>query len=211
MQDYSNKAKASLEIVFNKAPKDTGNLQYSMQSTPTISGDTITIKLGEEWQTRAKKSSNYNYGQLLNDKRVIKNRESSNDVKRLQNRRIRSEQNTRNHIVKDTRNGKILRMSGRQYEVNMNKRKKGELPNFVLQNIDYNIPIKKSTIPYRVNRHYHYLNDLCSSFPNTFAQMVGGTLHRGDYNPSKRKTTKEVSIKEMKKYLIDNNIRGFEK
>lgn len=174
-----------------KAPRDKGNLYYAMGSKPILVGNKVAIiNIGSNWSalTKQKYRRDFNYGNLLNDKRVIKNRESADKKKKLQNRRINSLDNTRNIVVKDLKYGKNLRMSRKQLESNnIRLRKENKPRQYELLFIDKNIPIKKSTTPYRVNRHYHYIDNIFDEYCKTLANALGGKLHRGDYIPKERK------------------------
>lgn len=185
MSEILEKSVNVLESVFkHTAPYDKGNLRYAMLSTPIVFGQVAIVEFGTEWENRSK--TKYNYGQLLNDKRVIKNRESEDREKRLRNRVIKSADNTRNIIVKDLRYGKNLRMSRQQlYSNNKRLNKENKPRQYELLFIDKNIPIKKSTTPYRVNRHYHYLDDFYDIYIRHLANAFGGVLHKGDYEVKK--------------------------
>lgn len=178
------------------APYSKGNLRTSMLSTPLVFGGIAIVEFGTEWESKS--NIKYNYGQLLNDKRVIKNREinikedgkvsSERLKKRNEVRKERAYTNARTLIVKDTKYGKTMSISQRQYETNrqynekLNKNLKPyeKRKDYEIIRVSYDKPIK-STPPTRVNKHYHYLEDFYETYIKHLANALGGTLHNGDY------------------------------
>lgn len=192
MSEIINKALQVLDnTITRNAPRDKGNLSNAIKDTPTIdySGRAAIINLGEEWATRASKSSNYNYGQLLNDKRVIKNRESKNKKTRMENREKRKFANTRSVWVKDKRYGNTIRITNRQYQISAEKSRTSaktqnfnETKDYIFVRNDTSIPtISRSSKPVRTNRHYGYMDVLFDEFCVDLARSLGGKLHKGLY------------------------------
>ena len=192
-----------LESVFkNTAPYDKGNLRYSMLSLPLVYGRVAIMEFGSDWEHRS--NVKYNYGQLLNDKRVINNREmdvttnGKRDQKKVEKRNeIRAQRaytNARTLIVKDTRYGNTLLISQRQYDTN---RQKNDIYNknnptkkrkdYEIIRVSYDKPIRpeKATRPTRINKHYHYLDDFYDIYIKHLANALDGKLHRGDYGVDK--------------------------
>lgn len=189
--------------LINKAPHYTGNLRNAIKSKPFYSPmeQGYVIRLGSEWQTKSNKTygknGKYYYAGLLNDKRVIKNRESKNKKNRMENRRNNNNILTRDLIVRDDTNGKILRMSEKQFNsqrrtyvnkkkvdlntfktVNQKTRVKQD-KKYTLLSVDWGVPIKKAPIPMRVNRHYHYVDDVVEDMAKRVAIALGGKLKKG--------------------------------
>ena len=218
MQNISQKLEVAVKQAFRKAPIDTGNLSYAMQSTPTSYGVVTIINLGKDWKTKAKKSSNYNYGQLLNDKRIIRNRESKNVETRIRNREQRRFTNTRSVWVKDKKYGNTIRITNRQYQISVEKSRKqkyessSETKDYIFVRNDTSIPtISRTSRPVRTNRHYGYLNNICEDLPKILAKELNGTLHKGDYEPQTNiRKPKKTEIDKMKSYLMENGIGGFD-
>ena len=197
-------ATQTLDYVIGKnAPKDSGNLSYAMKSTPTILGNIAIVNLGKEWSNRAFKSKKYNYGQLLNDKRVIKNRESKNRQTRIENREKRKFTNTRSVWVKDKRYGNTIRISNRQYQISVQKSRtnkklqsSNETKDYIFIRNDTSIPtLDKKTRPMRTNRHYHYIDTLFQDYCVELARVLGGKLYKGDHYTKWTTTQKNAPIK----------------
>ena len=142
----------------------------------------LTVEFGKNWTQKTnpknmKANRTYNYGMLLNDKRIIKNRESKNKEKRLSNREKRAYQNTRNILVIDEK-GRNQRVSDRQYRHHISGQKQWKMVG-----VDTTIPITK--IPQRVNVHYHYLDEIYDLVVKDIAHRLNGKIHEGNYIPHK--------------------------
>lgn len=202
MSEILNTSIRTLDYVIGKnAPKDTGNLSQAIKGNPIIMGNMAIIHLGQEWSSRASKSKNYNYGQLLNDKRVIRNRESKNRKTRIKNREQRRFANTRSVWVKDKRYGNTIRITNRQYQISVEKsRTSAKMQNFnetkdyIFLRNDTSIPINNtSTRPVRTNRHYGYMDVLFDEYCVDLARTLGGKLHKGIYfTPEMLKPTQPI-------------------
>lgn len=190
MSEILNTSIRMLDYVIGKnAPNDTGNLSQAIKSTPIVLGNMAIINLGQEWSSRAFKSKDYNYGQLLNDKRVIRNRESKNVETRIRNREQRRFTNTRSVWVKDKRYGNTIRITNRQYQRSVEKSRVSkkyqqfnETKDYIFLRNDTSIPTNNTSIrPTRTNRHYGYMDVLFNDYCVELARTLGGKLHKGDY------------------------------
>lgn len=212
MSNLLNRCFQVLDYTFQtKAPKDTGNLGYSMQSTPTIIGNVAIIELGKDWSSRTNKKDKYNYGQLLNDKRIIKNRESKKRQTRLENREKRKFSNSRSLWVKDKKYGNTIKITNRQYEISVKKSRTdkkyqqfNETNRYEFIRNDNSVP-PNSGKPTRTNIHYHYLDYLFDEYSKNLARTLGGKLHKGDY---KSKKTKTSNTEDIFKDYFNNLLRG---